>query len=154
MKWFNKLTRRPPPPPERPMQAVIPPVPPTPTPKKSIYVIPRIEGAIYNICLTNLLKSKTDPAWTFGTMVAAPWTKVVALPAFDLFRDEADRYYKACDAAGALVPTVTRYRGAIRIEFSIDDFLTVALFEPGETRLGYGERGKPMTFRVAKGVVA
>ena len=117
-------------------------------------MIPPIEGAIFNICLTTLLTPKTDPAWTHGTLVAAPWTKVIALPAFDLFRDEADRYYKACDAAGALVPTVTRYRGAIRIEFSIDDFLAVALFEPGETRLGYGKRGEPMAFRVAKGVVA
>ena len=45
---------------------------PNPDPEKSIYVIPPIEGAIYNICLTTLLKSKTDPAWTFGTLVAAP----------------------------------------------------------------------------------
>ena len=86
--------------------------------------------------------------------MAAPWTKVIALPAFDLFRDEADQYYKACDATGALVPTVTRHRGAIRIEFSLDDFLAVGLFEPGETRLGYGKRGEPMAFRVAKGVLA
>ena len=73
---FNKLTRRPEPP-EQPMQAVIPPA------KKVTYVIPPIEGAVFNLCLTNLLKP-TDPAWRHGTRVAAPWTKVIALPAFDL----------------------------------------------------------------------
>ena len=63
---FNKPTRRPPPPPERPMQAVIPPVPPTPTPEKSIYVIPPIEGAIYNICLTTLLTTEDGPRLDLG----------------------------------------------------------------------------------------
>jgi hypothetical protein len=30
----------------------------------------------------------------------------------------------------------------------------VALFEPGQVRMGYGKRGKPIEFRVAKGVTA
>ena len=56
---------------------------PTPPAKREKYVIPPIEGAVFNLCLTNLL---SNAAWNHGTLVAAPWTKVIALPAFDLFR--------------------------------------------------------------------
>jgi hypothetical protein len=51
--------------------------------------IPPIEGAEFNICLTMLLTPRNAPAWKHWTLVAAPWTRVLALPAFDLSRDQA-----------------------------------------------------------------
>jgi hypothetical protein len=115
-------------------------------------VIPRIEGAVFNICLTTLLNPKNAPVNQHWQLVAAPWTKVRDLPHFDLFREQAHNFYCALDSAGGICPYVTRYQGMIRIEGVIDEYISVALFEPGQVQMGYGRRGEPIAFRVAKGV--
>lgn len=122
---------------------------PAPAPDKPKHEVPPVEGATFNLCLTNLLNDRKQPVWTHGNLVAVPWTRVLESPHFDLVRDRARAIYNSLDGSGSIVPLVTLHDGAVRLEFESEGVLAVYLLYPAQTLFGLGKRGEPYPMVVA-----
>jgi hypothetical protein len=77
--------------------------------RRTSYVIPTLEGAAYNACLTDLLNDRTRVVWEHRNLRAAPFTAAVAAPAVAPYRGRALAAYMLLDAAGLAFPLVVRH---------------------------------------------
>jgi len=97
------------------------------------------------LCITTLLNDRKGPAWEQGHMKAASWIRVVQTP---YFSDEgvlrrSILIYDAMERGTAYCPTVTTYRGSLKIEYEHEGRVAVFLLDPGQSRFGMGIRGEP-----------
>lgn len=106
---------------------------------------PRRKIPAVPICVTTLLNDPKGPAWTLSHLKAASWVAVVQTPYFsdDNVLRRAIKIYDTMEAGRAYCPVVTTYQGSIKIEYEHEGRVDVFLLDPGQTRWGSGERGKP-----------
>lgn len=106
-------------------------------PKRKIPAVP--------LCITTLLNDREGPAWTHSQLKAASWVQVVQTPNFadeNVLR-QAILIYDEMEKGRCYCPVVTTYQGSVKIEFEHEERVAVFLLDPGQTRWGHGQRGKP-----------